>query len=55
VNPVAPFIEGLRRVVYDGTGPGLGRLAYGLAAAVVALAAGRLAFHRGDGELAVVV
>jgi ABC-type polysaccharide/polyol phosphate export permease len=54
-NPVAPFIEGMRRVVYDGTGPGLGRIGYGAAAAIVALAAGWLAFRRGDGELAVVV
>jgi ABC-type polysaccharide/polyol phosphate export permease len=54
-NPVAPFIEGLRRVVYDGAGPGMGRLGYAAAAAVVALGAGWLAFRRGDGELAVVV
>ena len=45
----------MRRVVYDGTGPGLGRMGYGLAAAVIALAAGWLAFRRGNGELAVVV
>jgi ABC-type polysaccharide/polyol phosphate export permease len=55
VNPVAPFIEGLRRVVYDGAGPGLGRLGYAVAAAVLALGAGWFAFRRGDGELAVVV
>ncbi|MCW3067220.1 MAG: putative transporter permease protein [Solirubrobacterales bacterium] len=55
VNPVAPFIEGMRRVVYDGAGPGWGRLGYAVAAAVLALGAGWFAFRRGDGELAVVV
>jgi ABC-type polysaccharide/polyol phosphate export permease len=55
VNPVAPFIEALRRVVYDGAGPGLGRLGYAVAAAALALGAGWFAFRRGDGELAVVV
>jgi ABC-type polysaccharide/polyol phosphate export permease len=54
-NPVAPFIEGLRAVLYDGTAPDLGRLAYMLAAAALSLILGRAIFRRLEGELAVVV
>lgn len=55
VNPIAPFIEALRRVIYDGAGPGWGRGLYiGLAAAVM-LVAGRAVFRRLAPELAVVL
>jgi ABC-type polysaccharide/polyol phosphate export permease len=54
-NPVAPFIESLRAVLYDGNAPDWGRLVYVLAAAAVALVLGRAVFRRMDGELAVVV
>jgi ABC-type polysaccharide/polyol phosphate export permease len=55
VNPLAPFIEAVRAIVYGGTGPGWGRVLYCACAALVALALGRLVFRRLAGELAVVV
>ncbi|CAA9511045.1 MAG: hypothetical protein AVDCRST_MAG30-2487 [uncultured Solirubrobacteraceae bacterium] len=54
-NPVAPFIEAIRAVLYDGAAPGLGTLLYVAVAAGVALLAGRALFRRLEGELAVVV
>lgn len=54
-NPVAPFIDAVRAVVYDGVAPGLDVLAYVAAAALLALAAGRLVFGRLERELAVVL
>ena len=54
-NPVAPFIEAVRAVLYDGTAPSAGTLAYVVAAALVALAVGRAVFARMQGELAVVL
>ncbi len=55
VNPVAPFIETLRSVVYSGTAPDLGRLVYVVLAGGVALLGGRAMFHSLEGDLAVVV
>ncbi len=55
VNPVAPFIDAVRSVIYGGRGPGLATLGYVLAAAAVALAAGVTVFRRLDRELAVVL
>jgi lipopolysaccharide transport system permease protein len=55
VNPVAPFIQALQSVLYDGRAPDWGRLVYAVAAAALALLAGRAVFRRMDGELAVVV
>jgi ABC-type polysaccharide/polyol phosphate export permease len=55
VNPLAPFIEATRAILYGGSGPGWGRLLYALVAAVVALALGSAIFRRMDGELAVVL
>jgi ABC-type polysaccharide/polyol phosphate export permease len=55
VNPLAPFIEAVRAILYDGTGPGWGRLLYATIAAAVALTLGRAVFRRLDGELAVVL
>jgi len=54
-NPVAPFIESMRSILYYGTGPGWGRMVYVLAAAVLALLAGAAVFRRMQGDLAVVV
>jgi lipopolysaccharide transport system permease protein len=54
-NPMAPFIQGLRDILYYGTAPDLGRLAYMAAAAGVALALGNAVFQRMEGELAVVL
>ena len=54
-NPVAPFIEAVRAVLYDGAVPGWDVLAYVLGAAVVAVLAGRALFVRLQRELAVVL
>jgi lipopolysaccharide transport system permease protein len=55
VNPVAPFIDSFRSILYYGTAPSLGRLVYVSVAAVVALIGGSLVFRRMEGDLAVVV
>jgi ABC-type polysaccharide/polyol phosphate export permease len=54
-NPMAPFIRGLRDVLYYGTAPDLGRLLYMAAAAGLALTVGTAVFRRLAGELAVVL
>jgi lipopolysaccharide transport system permease protein len=54
-NPVAPFIEGVRDVTYEGRFPDLAVIVYVLVAAVLALVAGRALFRRMEGELAVVL
>jgi ABC-type polysaccharide/polyol phosphate export permease len=55
VNPIAPFVESFRSVMYGGTAPELGQLLYALAAATTALAIGASVFRRMQGELAVVL
>lgn len=55
VNPVAPFIEALRQILFYGAAPDWGRLVYALAAGALMLAVGLLVFRRMEGELAVVV
>jgi ABC-type polysaccharide/polyol phosphate export permease len=55
VNPMAPFMEAVRTIMYDGSGPGLGRVVYAACAAIVSLALGTALFRRLDGELAVVL
>ncbi len=55
VNPIAPFIEAVRSIVYGGNAPSLATLAYVAVAAVLALIAGKALFGRLQGELAVVV
>ena len=54
-NPVAPFIEAVRDVLYDGRLPGLATLVYVAAAAALAVVVGRALFRRMEGELAVVL
>jgi ABC-type polysaccharide/polyol phosphate export permease len=55
INPLAPFIEAVRAILYSGTSPGWGRLLYAACAAAVSLVLGRALFRRMDGELAVVL
>jgi ABC-type polysaccharide/polyol phosphate export permease len=55
VNPIAPFIDAMRTVLYDGRTPSAVTLAYLLAAACVGGACGALVFRRLEGELAVVL
>jgi homopolymeric O-antigen transport system permease protein len=54
-NPIAPFIEAVRAVLYDGRSPGLATLAYIVVAAGLAVLGGRALFRRLQGELAVVL
>jgi ABC-type polysaccharide/polyol phosphate export permease len=54
LNPIAPFVNAFRGVMYSGTAP-WGELLYALGAAVLALALGRSIFRRMEGELAVVL
>ncbi|HZU61039.1 MAG TPA: ABC transporter permease [Solirubrobacteraceae bacterium] len=54
-NPIAPFIEAVRTVVYYGRTPQATVLAYVFAAAVISLALGTAVFRRLEGELAVVL
>lgn len=55
VNPISPFIETIRAVLFDGTVPDWGRLVYVAAAAALALVVGIIVFRRLEGDLAVVV
>jgi ABC-type polysaccharide/polyol phosphate export permease len=55
VNPVAPYIIGVRDVLYGGTVPDLAVLVFCVVAAVAALAGGLALFRRMEDELAVVV
>lgn len=55
VNPIAPFVDSLRSILYGGAVPSWGRLVYVLAAAALALGLGAAVFRRLDGDLAVVV
>jgi ABC-type polysaccharide/polyol phosphate export permease len=54
-NPISPFIEGVRDVVYDGRWPSPAVLAYIAVACALAVVAGQLLFRRMEAELAVVL
>src|ERR1019366_10801373 len=54
VNPIAPFVEAVRSVLYYGTAP-WGQLLYAALAGAAALAVGSAVFRRMQGELAVVL
>jgi ABC-type polysaccharide/polyol phosphate export permease len=54
-NPVAPFVEAIRAVTFDGAWPGWGTTAYVFVISLAALAGGLALFRRLQGELAVVV
>jgi ABC-type polysaccharide/polyol phosphate export permease len=55
VNPVAPFIEAVRDILYAGRTPSATTLLYCLLAAVLTLVAGRALFGRLSADLAVIV
>ena len=55
VNPVAPYIDGVRDIVYGGQLPGPATLVYVAVVAALTLLGGRALFARLQGELAVVV
>jgi lipopolysaccharide transport system permease protein len=54
-NPIAPFIEAVRTVIYAGQTPPATVLAYVVAAAMISLGLGVAVFRRLQGELAVVL
>ena len=54
-NPVAPFVDALREVVYAGRAPGVGELVYVVGAGAGALVLGVVAFRRLERDLAVIV
>jgi lipopolysaccharide transport system permease protein len=55
VNPVAPFVDSIRSVTFDGRSAGGAETLYVVAAATLALSLGVVLFRRMQGELAVVV
>lgn len=55
LNPVAPFIQAVRDVLYDGVAPKGATLLYVAVAAVIALVGGRALFRGMQRELAVIV
>ena len=54
-NPIAPFIETLRSILFYGVEPDWGRMVYVVLVGTLTLTAGWLVFRRMEGELAVVV
>ena len=54
-NPVAPFVDTLRELLYAGTAPPLGQFAYLVGAGLGALGLGLLVFRRMERDLAVVL
>jgi ABC-type polysaccharide/polyol phosphate export permease len=54
-NPVAPFVDSVRQIVYAGAAPTAGQMAYVVGVGLVALALGVFAFRRMERDLAVIV
>ena len=54
-NPIAPFVDAVRQVLYAGTAPGPGHLIYIALAGILALGGGILLFRRMARDLAVVL
>jgi ABC-type polysaccharide/polyol phosphate export permease len=54
-NPIAPFIEATRDVLYSGAAPSAGILAYVLVAGLAGLGLGALLFRRLQRDLAVIL
>jgi ABC-type polysaccharide/polyol phosphate export permease len=54
-NPIAPFIDATRELLYAGSAPSIGELLYLTGAAAIALGLGVLAFRRLGRDLAVVL
>jgi ABC-type polysaccharide/polyol phosphate export permease len=54
-NPVAPFVDSLREIVYAGRAPSAGALAYVVGVGAGAVLVGWLAFRRMERDLAVIV
>jgi ABC-type polysaccharide/polyol phosphate export permease len=54
-NPVAPFVDSLRQIVYAGAAPSAGQMAYVVGVGAGALLLGVFAFRRMERDLAVIV
>jgi ABC-type polysaccharide/polyol phosphate export permease len=54
-NPVAPFVDATRELLYAGAAPSIGELLYMAGVGALALAVGVLAFRRLGRDLAVVL
>jgi ABC-type polysaccharide/polyol phosphate export permease len=54
-NPVAPFVDSLRQIVYAGVAPSGAQMAYVIGVGVGALLLGAFAFRRMERDLAVIV
>jgi ABC-type polysaccharide/polyol phosphate export permease len=54
-NPIAPFVDALRDVLYSGVAPSLAQLAYLVGVGIGALALGVIVFRRMERDLAVVL
>lgn len=54
-NPVAPFVEAVREILWAGAAPGAGTMAYVVIAGAAALALGVVTFRRLERDLAVIV
>jgi ABC-type polysaccharide/polyol phosphate export permease len=54
-NPIAPFVDAVRELLYAGAAPGAGHLLYLVAVATGALAVGLFAFRRMERDLAIVL
>lgn len=54
-NPVAPYVDALRQIVYAGVAPSAAQLTYVLGVGALSLALGVFAFRRLERDLAVIV
>jgi lipopolysaccharide transport system permease protein len=54
-NPIAPFIEAIRAILYSGDAPQLNTCLYVLGVTAITAVGGRAVFKRMEGELAVVL
>jgi ABC-type polysaccharide/polyol phosphate export permease len=54
-NPVAPFVESTRTILWSGSAPDVAHLAYVAAAGLLSLGLGLLVFRRMERDLAVVL
>jgi ABC-type polysaccharide/polyol phosphate export permease len=54
-NPVAPFIDSVRKILYSGAAPSLGQMAYLVGVGLGALGLGLLVFRKFQRDLAVIL